>query len=101
MFLFTGAAYGKGTYFAVDAHYSANDKYSRPDSNGRKYIYVVRVLTGAYTTGNEGLVTPPSKDPHNPIDLFDSVTDDTQHPNLFVVFSDNLAYPEYLITFRN
>ncbi|XP_077623860.1 protein mono-ADP-ribosyltransferase PARP15 [Crocuta crocuta] len=96
-----GAAYGKGTYFAVDARYSANDKYSRPDSNGRKYIYVVQVLTGAYTTGKEGLVTPPPKDPHNPIDLFDSVTDNTQHPTLFVVFSDNVAYPKYLITFRN
>uniref|UniRef100_A0A8C0TJJ1 Poly [ADP-ribose] polymerase n=1 Tax=Canis lupus familiaris TaxID=9615 RepID=A0A8C0TJJ1_CANLF len=95
------AAYGKGTYFAVDARYSANDIYSRPDSNGRKHIYVVRVLTGVYTLGHAGLVTPPSKNPHNPTDLFDSVTNDTQHPNLFVVFSDNQAYPEYLITFRS
>uniref|UniRef100_A0A673T7E0 Poly [ADP-ribose] polymerase n=1 Tax=Suricata suricatta TaxID=37032 RepID=A0A673T7E0_SURSU len=95
-----GATYGQGTYFAVDACYSANDAYSRPDSNGRKHIYVVRVLTGTYTTGYAGLVTPPSKDPDNPTDLFDSVTDDIQHPKLFVVFSDNQAYPEYLITFR-
>uniref|UniRef100_A0ABI7Z5M9 Poly [ADP-ribose] polymerase n=1 Tax=Felis catus TaxID=9685 RepID=A0ABI7Z5M9_FELCA len=94
------AAYGKGTYFAIDASYSANDKYSRPDSNGRKHIYVVRVLTGVYTLGYAGLVTPPSKNPHNPTDLFDSVTDNVQHPSLFVVFSDNQAYPEYLITFR-
>ncbi|XP_021548338.1 protein mono-ADP-ribosyltransferase PARP15 [Neomonachus schauinslandi] len=95
-----GAAYGKGTYFAVDASYSAHDTYSRPDGNGRKHIYVVRVLTGVYTRGHAGLVTPPSKNPHNPTDLFDSVTDDTQYPKLFVVFSDNQAYPEYLITFR-
>ncbi|XP_077740611.1 protein mono-ADP-ribosyltransferase PARP15-like isoform X1 [Canis aureus] len=95
------AAYGKGTYFAVNARYSADDIYSRPDSNGRKHIYVVRVLTGVYTLGHAGLVTPPSKNPHNPTDLFDSVTNDTQHPNLFVVFSDNQAYPEYLITFRS
>ncbi|XP_023603622.1 poly [ADP-ribose] polymerase 15-like isoform X1 [Myotis lucifugus] len=93
-------AYGKGTYFAVDASYSADDKYSRPDSNGRKHIYVVRVLTGVYTLGREGIVTPPPKNPYNSIDLFDSVTDDIQHPNLFVVFFDNQAYPEYLITFR-
>ncbi|XP_022370812.1 poly [ADP-ribose] polymerase 15 isoform X3 [Enhydra lutris kenyoni] len=95
-----GAAYGRGTYFAVNAKYSANDKYSIPDSNGRKHVYVVRVLTGVYTCGHARLVTPPSKNPHNPTDLFDSVTDDTQHPRLFVVFSDNQAYPEYLITFR-
>lgn len=100
VFLFIGAAYGQGTYFAVNAKYSANDKYSTPDSNGRKHVYVVRVLTGVYTCGHARLVTPPSKNPHNPTDLFDSVTDDTQHPSLFVVFSDNQAYPEYLITFR-
>ncbi|XP_006905628.1 poly [ADP-ribose] polymerase 15 isoform X1 [Pteropus alecto] len=93
-------AYGKGTYFAVDASFSANDKYSRPDSNGRKHIYVVRVLTGLYTLGREGLITPPSKNPYDHTDLFDSVTDDIQHPKLFVVFFDNQAYPEYLITFR-
>uniref|UniRef100_A0A2K6GJP4 Poly [ADP-ribose] polymerase n=1 Tax=Propithecus coquereli TaxID=379532 RepID=A0A2K6GJP4_PROCO len=94
------AAYGKGTYFAVDASYSANNTYSKPDDQGRKHMYVVQVLTGDYTKGSVGLVTPPPRDPANPTDLFDSVTDNTQHPTLFVVFSDNQAYPEYLITFR-
>ncbi|XP_053421456.1 protein mono-ADP-ribosyltransferase PARP15-like isoform X2 [Nycticebus coucang] len=93
-------AYGKGTYFAVDASYSAQDTYSTPDSSGRKHMYLVRVLTGDYTRGNAGLVTPPPKNPFNPTDLFDSVTDDRRHPQMFVVFSDNQAYPEYLITFR-
>ncbi|XP_045707985.1 protein mono-ADP-ribosyltransferase PARP15 isoform X2 [Phyllostomus hastatus] len=93
-------AYGKGTYFAVDASYSANDNYSRPDSNGKKHVYVVRVLTGAYTLGHEGLISPPSKNTFNSTDLFDSVTDDIQYPKVFVVFFDYQAYPEYLITFR-
>ncbi|XP_058411898.1 protein mono-ADP-ribosyltransferase PARP15-like isoform X2 [Diceros bicornis minor] len=93
------AVYGNGTYFAVDASYSANDKYSRPDSSGRKHIYVVRVLTGVYTRGHAGIITPPSKNPDDTTDLYDSVVDDRQHPKLFVVFSDNHAYPEYLITF--
>ncbi|XP_053420396.1 protein mono-ADP-ribosyltransferase PARP15 [Nycticebus coucang] len=95
-----GTAYGKGTYFAVDASYSAQDMYSTPDSSGRKHMYLVRVLTGDYTRGNVGLVTPPPKNSFNPTDLFDSVTDDTQYPQMFVVFSDNQAYPEYLITFK-
>ncbi|XP_008980587.1 protein mono-ADP-ribosyltransferase PARP15 [Callithrix jacchus] len=93
-------AYGKGTYFAVDASYSAKDTYSRPDSNGRKHMYVVRVLTGVYTQGHAELVTPPPKNPHSTTDLFDSVTDNALYPRLFVVFFDNQAYPEYLITFR-
>ncbi|XP_025232354.1 poly [ADP-ribose] polymerase 15 isoform X2 [Theropithecus gelada] len=93
--------YGKGTYFAVDASYSTNDTYSKPDSNGRKHMYVVRVLTGVFTQGHAGLVTPPPKNPHNPTDLFDSVTDNTQSPKLFVIFFDNQAYPEYLISFTH
>lgn len=100
VFLFTAVAYGKGTYFAVNANYSANDTYSRPDANGRKHMYYVRVLTGIYTHGTQSLIVPPSKNPQNPTDLYDTVTDNVQHPNLFVVFYDYQAYPEYLITFR-
>ncbi|XP_003941705.3 protein mono-ADP-ribosyltransferase PARP14 isoform X1 [Saimiri boliviensis] len=94
------AAFGKGTYFAVNASYSANDTYSRPDGNGKKHMYYVRVLTGIYTCGHHTLIVPPSKDAQNPTDLYDTVTDNVQHPTLFVVFYDYQAYPEYLITFR-
>nr|XP_045004395.1 protein mono-ADP-ribosyltransferase PARP14 [Jaculus jaculus] len=92
--------YGKGTYFAVNASYSADDTYSKPDVNGKKYMYCVRVLTGDYTVGNQSLIMPPSRNPKNPTDLYDTVTDNVQRPNLFVVFYDYQAYPEYLITFR-
>lgn len=98
VFLLTAACYGRGTYFAVDASYSANDKYSIPDSKGRKRIYVVRVLTGDYTHGQTGMLTPPSKNSDNTKDTYDSVTDDINQPKLFVIFSDYQAYPEYLVT---
>lgn len=93
-------AYGKGTYFAVNASYSAHDTYSKPDANGKKYMYYVRVLTGNYTQGNASLIVPPSRDPQNATDLFDTVADNVINPSIFVVFYDNQAYPEYLITFR-
>ncbi|XP_053420842.1 protein mono-ADP-ribosyltransferase PARP14 isoform X2 [Nycticebus coucang] len=93
-------AYGKGTYFAVNASYSASDIYSKPDGNGKKHMYYVRVLTGVYTVGNHSLIVPPSKNSQNPTDLYDTVTDNMQNPSLFVVFYDYQAYPEYLITFR-
>ncbi|KAG8508533.1 LOW QUALITY PROTEIN: Protein mono-ADP-ribosyltransferase PARP14 [Galemys pyrenaicus] len=92
--------YGKGTYFAINASYSVNDTYSKPDRNGRKHMYYVRVLTGLSAPGHKSLIVPPSKDPQNPTDLYDTVTDDVQNPTLFVVFYDYQAYPEYLITFR-
>lgn len=93
-------AFGKGTYFAVNASYSAHNTYSKPDANGVKHIYYVRVLTGLYECGNQSLIVPPPKNPQNPLDLYDTVTDNVQNPNLFVVFYDYQAYPEYLITFK-
>uniref|UniRef100_A0A8C4TQ10 Poly [ADP-ribose] polymerase n=1 Tax=Falco tinnunculus TaxID=100819 RepID=A0A8C4TQ10_FALTI len=94
------AMIGNGTYFAVDASYSAQDTYSRPDMNGRKYMYLARVLTGQYCVGSSGLITPPPKHSADPTDLYDSVVDNVNNPTMFVIFSDIQAYPEYLITFR-
>ncbi|KAM6223949.1 protein mono-ADP-ribosyltransferase PARP14 [Rhynchocyon petersi] len=93
-------AFGKGTYFAVNANYSAQDTYSQPDANGNKHMYYVRVLTGVYTVGEKSLIVPPPKSPQDPTDQYDTVTDNMQKPNLFVVFYDYQAYPEYLITFK-
>lgn len=100
VFLFTAVAYGKGTYFAVHANYSANDTYSKPDVNGKKHMYYVRVLTGVYTRGNASLLVPPLKNPQNSADQYDSVTDHVHNPTLFVIFYDHRSYPEYLITFK-
>lgn len=100
VFLFTAVAYGKGTYFAVHASYSANNMYSKPDVNGKKHMYYVRVLTGVYTNGNSSLVEPPLKNPQNSADRYDSVTDHMKNPSLFVIFYDYHSYPEYLITFK-
>ncbi|XP_031446539.1 protein mono-ADP-ribosyltransferase PARP14-like isoform X3 [Phasianus colchicus] len=94
------ASIGNGTYFAVNAIYSAQDTYSKPDTSGRKYMYLARVLTGEFCVGRRGLVTPPPKHSADPTDLYDSVVDDVNAPKMFVIFNDIQAYPEYLITFR-
>ena len=89
--------HGCGVYFAKDAQYSARDKYSPPDSNGHKHIYLAKVLTGLYTKGSSDMREPP-RDPTNPAAKFDSTVDDVHDPHIFVVFFDGQAYPEYLIT---
>ncbi|NXA55432.1 PAR14 polymerase, partial [Nothocercus julius] len=94
-----GVAYGNGTYFAVNASYSANDAYSKPDAQGKKYMYLARVLVGEYSQGRSGAITPSPKNPSNSIDLFDSSTDNVKQPTMFVIYYDIQAYPEYLITF--
>ncbi|XP_063144814.1 protein mono-ADP-ribosyltransferase PARP14-like [Candoia aspera] len=90
---------GNGTYFATSSNYSADDRYSTPDSHGRKYMYIARVLTGDYCTGKAGQITPPSKNKDG-FDLYDSVTNNMTQPSMFVIFHDAQAYPEHLITFR-
>ncbi|XP_069717592.1 protein mono-ADP-ribosyltransferase PARP14 isoform X2 [Phaenicophaeus curvirostris] len=93
------ANYGNGTYFAVNASYSASNNYSKPDVDGKKYMYLARVLVGEYSQGVKGSITPAVKNASNSIDLFDSSTDNVQQPSMFVIFNDIQAYPEYLITF--
>ncbi|XP_078408475.1 protein mono-ADP-ribosyltransferase PARP14-like isoform X2 [Cetorhinus maximus] len=94
-------ALGNGTYFAVDASYSAAETYARTNANRLKHMYRARVLTGVYCRGIGGMVTPPPKNPANPIDLYDSVVDNEQRPSMFIIFNDIQAYPEYLITFKS
>ena len=99
--IFVAKAYGVGIYFARDAAYSAQPLYSKPDSSGHKYIYLVRVLVGQYTVGNSSLVVPPAKDPQkDPNTLFDSMVDSMTNPSIFVVGPDAQYYPEYLIIFK-
>ncbi|XP_030579266.1 protein mono-ADP-ribosyltransferase PARP14-like isoform X2 [Archocentrus centrarchus] len=92
-----GAAIGKGSYFAVNPNYSAQG-YAQPDHNRHKRMYQAKVLVGDYTQGQGGMITPPAKS-GTASDLYDSVTDNTANPSMFVVFNDIQAYPEYLITF--
>lgn len=94
---FLAACYGNGSYFAVNASYSASDTYAKPNPNGEKFVYVCRVLTGEFALGKQGMVEPPNKASTL---LFDSVVDNMTKPNMFVVFHDADAYPEYLITFK-
>ena len=90
--------FGNGSYFAMDPAYSAQG-YAKSDANGRKRMYLARVLVGDYTQGKKGLITPPPKGSGNAVDLYNSVTDNPGNPTMFVIFNDIQAYPEYLITF--
>ncbi|XP_046343205.2 protein mono-ADP-ribosyltransferase PARP14-like [Haliotis rufescens] len=91
--------YGKGTYFAVSTDYSASG-YSPPNEDGIKHVYYASVLTGHFTEGEGDMVVPPPLDPEHPSILYDSLVDNVDNPNMYVVFNDVQAYPKYLITFR-
>lgn len=94
----TAALYGKGVYFAVSAKYSAQ-RFSPADSSGLKRLYVARVLTGRYIVGTADMRAPPPRGTDR-TDCYDSLVNNQQHPSMFVIFHDDQAYPEYLITFQ-
>ena len=97
--LFLATVYGNGVYFARDASYSTQKTYSPPDGTGNRYMYLARVLAGEYTTGRQGMITPPPKG-SDATDAYDTVVDNPSNPTIFVVFYDNQCYPDYLITFK-
>ncbi|XP_058479514.1 protein mono-ADP-ribosyltransferase PARP14-like [Solea solea] len=93
-------SFGHGSYFAVNASYSAHPTYARPSHDGTQLMFVARVLTGVYTVGQSGLKVPPPRNIHQPHDRYDSVVDRMDNPSMYIVFHDNQAYPDYLITFK-
>ncbi|XP_037614203.1 protein mono-ADP-ribosyltransferase PARP14-like [Sebastes umbrosus] len=91
---------GHGTYFAVNANYSAQPTYSKPAADGSQLMFVARVLTGIYTLGQSDMRVPPPRNDQQTHDRYDSVVDKVDNPTMYVVFHDNQAYPDYLITFK-
>lgn len=96
---FSATMYGNGVYFARDASYSTQAKYSPPDGNGNRYMYLAHVLVGEYAAGRQGMITPPAKG-SDATDAYDSVVDSLGNPKIFVVFYDSQCYPDYLVTFK-
>ena len=96
---FSATMFGNGVYFARDASYSTQAKYSPPDGNGNRYMYLARVLVGEYAAGRQGMITPPAKG-SDATDAYDSVVDGPGNPKIFVVFYDSQCYPDYLVTFK-
>lgn len=90
--------YGQGVYFAVNACLSVSDTYSPPNADGHKFIFVAKVLTGEFTVGKHEIKAAPLKENSAVPVRYHSVTDQINSPNLFVIFNDTQAYPQYLIT---
>nr|XP_048310483.1 protein mono-ADP-ribosyltransferase PARP10 [Myodes glareolus]XP_048310484.1 protein mono-ADP-ribosyltransferase PARP10 [Myodes glareolus] len=95
-----GTLYGQGVYFAKRASMSVLDRYSPPNSEGHKAVFVARVLTGDYGQGSRDLKAPPLR-ASDQVLRYDSAVDCLQQPNIFVIFHDTQALPTHLITCKN
>lgn len=95
-----GTLYGQGVYFAKRASLSVLDRYSPPNAEGYKAVFVAQVLTGDYGQGSRGLKAPPLR-VSGQVLRYDSAVDCLQQPRIFVIFHDTQALPTHLITCKN
>ncbi len=67
-FLYTNiaAVFGKGVYYAANASYSFQDKYSTPDKDGNKHILVCSLLIGHTIKGQKDMKIAPNL-PNDPM----------------------------------
>uniref|UniRef100_A0A7S1Q365 Poly [ADP-ribose] polymerase n=1 Tax=Neobodo designis TaxID=312471 RepID=A0A7S1Q365_NEODS len=89
--------FGQGLYFARKVH-DAGKTLAKP--NGNREMIVARVSCGKYATGSKGIRRPPPLDPSKPtMALYDSCVDNVKSPSVHIVFSNNQAYPEYIVEY--
>uniref|UniRef100_A0A8D2ANZ8 Poly [ADP-ribose] polymerase n=1 Tax=Sciurus vulgaris TaxID=55149 RepID=A0A8D2ANZ8_SCIVU len=93
-----GTLYGQGVYFAKRASVSVQDRYSPPNAEGHKAVFVARVLTGDYAQGRRDLRAPPLRASGHVLLRYDSAVDCLHQPSIFVIFHDTQALPTHLIT---
>ena len=105
--------FGKGVYFALTSNYSHN--YASADSRGVKRMFVCRVLPGETSQGRNEQIVPEVRIQSN-FTNYDSTTDQVDCPEpsdadpgkygtgvrqMYVVYHDAQAYPEYLIEYKS
>ena len=99
--------WGQANYFAADAQYS--DSYAYVKTNGNKELFLARVLTGdSYTCrSDQTLRMPPEKPTTSHSDSkvqlkqlrYDTVNGVTNDTKVFMTYSNDKAYPAYLIVY--
>lgn len=91
------SVHGKGSYFTPDpqiAHLYTEGPV--------RWVFFCRTIIGDATKSHKSYTRPPLKNPSEPFgELFDSVVDDINKPNVVVIFDQNQYYPEYLISYES
>ena len=83
------SAFGKGVYFSTQALYSSN-YCKRSVGSQMAHMLVCDVVTGKVGKGLPGKPIP---------DKYNSVTNSTTHPTMYIVNKRAAALPRYLIVF--
>ena len=96
--------YGKAIYFAADSNYSDSYKHIRKE-DGMKQMLYARVMIGntvemKQDKNSKNLLTPPAIDPKNPNKRYDSVKGRGENSDIYMIYENGKAYPEYVISYK-
>ena len=93
--------WGNGNYFAMKASYSNKYAYRLPD--GTRQIFLAKVLTGQSIElkPDSSLRMPPIINPATKGNVrYDTVNGHTNGSQVFIAYSNDKAYPFYLISYK-
>ncbi|TNV85958.1 hypothetical protein FGO68_gene824 [Halteria grandinella] len=95
-----GSLWGKANYFAVKSEYSHS--YRHKTSKGTFQMFYARVILGrAKLLGQDkSLREPPMVEGSSNV-RYDSVQGFASGSDIFMVYSNKKAYPEYLLTYKS